>query len=161
MQIKPESKIFATLDRASGYYQVVLAVAHRDITTFITPFGRFWFERLPMGLSPSGDYFNIATVNLIASLEAVNKSIDDMLVEGSSKTELANKLIWIFQACKDNGVTLNPQKFKVGTQVGFGGFVVKHDPKFSSSPRMVPRVFQKIQKLYFDLGKGSNGCHYI
>jgi hypothetical protein len=136
--IRSDSKVFVTLDLASGYHQVELAEKDRDITTFITPFGRFRFKHLPMGLSPSGDYFNIATMNLIALLDAVHKSADDMLIEGKDKTSLVEKLIRIFQSCRENGVTLNPRKYKLGPRVKFGGFVVKAGPEGSSSPSISP-----------------------
>ena len=63
--LSTDSKIFATIDVASRYHQIKVSEEDRNIKTFITPFGQFRFKRLPMGLSPSGDYFNIKTDNLI------------------------------------------------------------------------------------------------
>ena len=48
-----ESRIFCTIDLSSGYHQVELSEEDCRIMTFLTPFGRFCFKRLPMGLSPS------------------------------------------------------------------------------------------------------------
>ena len=62
-----------------------------------------------MGLTPSGDYFNIKTDTLIQLLEDVHKSVDDILVEARSKTQLVSKLLTLFNACRENGVTLNPK----------------------------------------------------
>ena len=74
-----------------------------------------------MGLSPSGDYFNIRTQNLIKGLKGVHKSIDDMMVEAVTRKDLFNNLEKLLSACKDNGVTLHPNKFIVGSKVKFGG----------------------------------------
>ena len=73
-------------------------------------------------------------MNLIALLDALHKLVDDMLIEGRDRTSLVEKLIKIFQACRVNGVTLNPRKFKLGPKVSFGGFIVKANPEGSSSP---------------------------
>ena len=47
--------IFTTLDLFSGYWQIKMEEALKDITTFATRFGNFRFEVMPMGLinSPS------------------------------------------------------------------------------------------------------------
>ena len=43
------AKVFSKLDAASGFYQIPLNESAQDATTFITPFGRFKYHRLPMG----------------------------------------------------------------------------------------------------------------
>lgn len=41
---------FTTPDAASGFWQIPLDDSSSDLTTFLTPFGRFKFTRLPFGL---------------------------------------------------------------------------------------------------------------
>ena len=41
-----------------------------------------------MGLSPSGDIFNIGTQMMIEGVGGVHKSIDDVLVEARSKRDM-------------------------------------------------------------------------
>ena len=79
--LDPKSTVYSTMDLVSGYHQIPLAEKDRDITTFITPWGRFRYTCLPMGLSPSGDIFNIRTQMMIEGVGGVHKSIDDVLVE--------------------------------------------------------------------------------
>ena len=53
------AKIFSKLDANSGFWQISLSPESRPLTTFITPFGRFWFNRLPFGvaLAPEREQF--------------------------------------------------------------------------------------------------------
>ena len=43
--------VFSTLDASSGFFQVPIHRESMPLTTFITPVGRYCFERVPMGIS--------------------------------------------------------------------------------------------------------------
>ncbi|GBN71388.1 Transposon Ty3-I Gag-Pol polyprotein [Araneus ventricosus] len=43
------AKMFSKLDADSGFWQIPLDKKSSYLTTFITPFGRFRFQRLPFG----------------------------------------------------------------------------------------------------------------
>lgn len=49
-QLKGAS-FFSKLDATSGFWQVPLHKESEPLTTFITPFGRYCFQRLPFGIS--------------------------------------------------------------------------------------------------------------
>ncbi|KAL8590396.1 hypothetical protein ACOMHN_011610 [Nucella lapillus] len=51
------SRIFSKLDATSGFYQIPLEEESAKLTTFITPFGRFFFKRLPFGISSAPEIF--------------------------------------------------------------------------------------------------------
>ena len=51
----PVGRYFSKLDANSGFWQINLAPESRLLTTFITPFGRFWFNRLPTGISSASE----------------------------------------------------------------------------------------------------------
>ena len=110
------------MDLVSGYHQVTLCEEDRDLTTFITPWGMYRYTRLPMGLCPSGDIFNIKTQQMLKGVEGVHKSINDLLIEARSNKEMYSKLRIILQNCLEAGIILHPKKFKIGTHVKFGGF---------------------------------------
>ena len=44
------SKVFSKLDARSGYFRIPLDSESAKLTTFITPFGRFFYKRLPQGI---------------------------------------------------------------------------------------------------------------
>ena len=45
------AKKFTKLDANSGFWQIPLAKTSQLLTAFITPFGRFYFNKLPFGIS--------------------------------------------------------------------------------------------------------------
>ena len=48
---------FSKLDGNSGFWQIGLSTESAKLTTFITPFGRFCFNRLLFGISPAPEHF--------------------------------------------------------------------------------------------------------
>merc|ERR1712082_417676 len=87
-RLDPGARVFGALDLTSGYHQVPLTEADRDLTTFTMPFGRYRYKVLPMGLMPSSDIFNINSDKAIAGLEAMLKSVDDFLTSAKGWGEL-------------------------------------------------------------------------
>lgn len=59
-----ESRAFSLLDAASGFWQIPLERETAKLTTFITPVGRFFFNRLPFGITSAPDFSkrNVRTV---------------------------------------------------------------------------------------------------
>lgn len=104
------AKIFSKLDACSGYYQILLDKKSRKLTTFITPFGRFCFNRLPMGLSSSGEHFQKQMSEILERIDGVCNLMDDILIFGANKEEHDERLEELLQRLKEKGITLNKGK---------------------------------------------------
>ena len=52
-----DAAYFTKLDANSGFYQIDLTEESKKLTTFLTPFGRFYFNRLPMGIACAPEHF--------------------------------------------------------------------------------------------------------
>ncbi|XP_069978514.1 uncharacterized protein [Penaeus vannamei] len=55
--ITPSAKFFTKADALHGYWQMDLAEEDRHLTTFITPHGRYYHCRGPMGFAATGDAY--------------------------------------------------------------------------------------------------------
>ena len=51
------AQVMTKLDANSGFWQIPLDEESKLLTTFITPFGRYAFNRLPFGISSAPEIF--------------------------------------------------------------------------------------------------------
>ena len=57
------------------------------LTTFITPFGRFCFKRLPFGITCAPEIFQCLMTDLLKKEEGCEAIMDDIIVYGKSAEE--------------------------------------------------------------------------
>ena len=69
-----------SLDLNMGYYHIVLHPDSRKYCTIVFPFGKYEYQRLPMGLCNSPDIFQEKMSGLMHDLEFVRAYIDDVAV---------------------------------------------------------------------------------
>lgn len=54
------TKWFTIVDGKSGYWQMKLDKKFKQLVTFVTPLGRYMFNRFPMGVKSAKDEFQCA-----------------------------------------------------------------------------------------------------
>ena len=82
-----KSKIFTKLDANSSFWQLPLCEESKLLTTFITPFGRFAYNRLPFGISSAPEIFQRHMSQMLEGMEGVVCHMDDILVHGTDQTQ--------------------------------------------------------------------------
>ena len=80
-----------------GFYTIRLDSADTKMCTIIFPWGKYCYQRLPMGFAGSADIFQAEMGNLMVTLEYVREYIDNLLVitRGSHNDHL-DKLEQVF-----------------------------------------------------------------
>ena len=73
------------LDLNIGYYTIRLSPASQYMTTIVTEFGKFKYNRLPMGMCASKDIFQDKADKLLGYIEGIKTYIDDIFVSSKDK----------------------------------------------------------------------------
>ena len=88
MLLKLEGFQYATsLDLNMGYYHIELSPHSKELCMIVLPWGKYKYQRLPMGLCNSPDIFQEKMSTLMQDLEYVRAYIDDLLVITTSTLE--------------------------------------------------------------------------
>ena len=101
------SKIFTKLDANSGFWQLPLDDESRLLTTFITPYGRYCFNRLPFGISSAPEIFQRTMSIILEGLDGVICHMDDILVHSVDETTHNHNVRAVLSRLQEAGLTLN------------------------------------------------------
>jgi hypothetical protein len=83
-----ENFAYATsLDLNMGYYTMKHIPDSQKLFTIVTPFGKYQYFRLPMGISCSPDIFQEKMSDLMQYLDFVRTYFDDLLVISSGNLD--------------------------------------------------------------------------
>ena len=111
-----------------GYFQLELDAVSSELTTFLTPYGKFKYNRSPMGCSASQDWWNkVSDTVVIEFQDFAVKIVDDILVWAVNLDQLRDRVQLILQKCEEIGITISKKKLQIGNEVKFAGFIVSAD----------------------------------
>ena len=99
------ARLFSKLDANSGFWQIPLSQESRLLTTFITPMGRYCFNKLPFGISSAPEHFQRRMNELLQGLPGVLCQMDDILVFGKDRVEHDQRLRAALARIERAGVT--------------------------------------------------------
>jgi len=131
--------LFSKIDANSGFWQIPLDEESRLLTTFITPYGRYFLTSCLFGVSCAPELFQQRMNKILEGLKGAVCQMDDVLVFGSKQAEHDQRLIATLERIKAAGVTLNRDKCKFSVSVvNFLGHAVnkegiKADPEKTSA----------------------------
>ena len=121
------------IDLTSGFHQITMDPEAKDLTTFLTPKGKFRFLKMPFGLKNAPSHFQRVMERV---LQPVSKFaavyIDDIIVFSDTWTQHLEHLQAVFQCFRDAGLTAKPSKCSfgkrklqyLGHEIGSGKIVV-------------------------------------
>ena len=102
--------IFSKLDTNSGFWQIPLSEESKLLTTFITPFGRYYYNKLPFDITSAPEHFQRRMSSLLERLQGVLCVMDDIIVFGKNQEEHDSRLHTVLTRLSLSGITLNSEK---------------------------------------------------
>ena len=138
------SKVYSKLDAVSGFHQLKLDDNSAKLTTFITPFGRYYYKRLPFGISSAPEIFQRTMETILEGQNNVICYFDDILVYSDNEQDHKIHLQQTVDKLNNANLKLNEEKcefFK--DEIEFLGFVInehgsKPDPKKIMAIQQMP-----------------------
>ncbi len=110
-----EGFTFATaMDLNMGYYTIRLDPDASRICTVIFPWGKYSYERLPMGIADFPDIFQSKMSELMEDLEYVQAYLEDLLcISRSSLEDHLKKLKEVIRCLCNAGLKVNAKKINI------------------------------------------------
>ena len=137
MLLKLEGFKYATsLDLNMGYYHIELSPFSKRLCTIVLPWGKYEYQRLPMGLCNSPDIFQEKMSTLMQDLEYVRAYIDDLLIITSgSYADHLEKLGVVLQKLRKAGLKVNAKKsFFAKDELEYLGYWITRCWKLAPGP---------------------------
>jgi transposase InsO family protein len=158
---------FSKVDANCGFWQIPLSEESRRFTTFITPFGRYSFNKLPFGISSAPEHFQRRMSQILAGQDGVLCHMDDALIFGSTQQEHDERLHAALSKIQDAGLTLNANKCEFNKEeIHFLGHVINRqgispDPQKTEAVRSMekprsPTELRRFMGMVNQLGKFSS-----
>jgi hypothetical protein len=126
-----KAKVFSVFDAKNGYWHIELDQDSSLLTTFQTPFGRYSWLRLPMGIKSGAEVFQQHQDQVIEGLRQTHCVADDILICGvgdtlEEATEDHDRVMRsLMERCREKNLKLNPKKIRLRmTEVPFVGHLV-------------------------------------
>ena len=95
------------------------------LTTFLTPWGRYFYKKLPFGLTSEPEVFCKEITKIIGDCKGIIVHVDDTLVMGARQEEHDENLKSILNRIEQAGMTINKKKYVIGVEeIEFLGFKV-------------------------------------
>ena len=121
----PGAALFSKLDANSGFWQIPQAKESGSLTTFVTSFGRYHFNKLPFGISSTPELFQKRMSKFLEGLDGVVCQVDDVLVFGKDQAEHDARVTAALERIEKAGFTLNKEKCEFRKrQVKFLGHLI-------------------------------------
>ena len=105
-------ELLSFLDAYSGYHQIKMKESDQLETSFITPFGMYYYVTMPFGLRNAGATYQRCMLHIFGDHlgRNVEAYVDDIVVKSRKAEDLVAVLRIAFDCLRAKGVKLNPEK---------------------------------------------------
>ena len=160
------AKYITILDANQGYFQICLDNDSKDYTAFNTPFGRYRYTRLPMGIKSAPELFQRIFGDIFADVNGLQLIMDDFIIAAETLTEHNKILEETLKTARTYGVTFSLAKIQLGTaNAKFSGQIFT-DKGLKMDPDRIKAIVEmpeptNIKEVHTLLGMVTYVCKYL
>ena len=134
-------KYGTSLDLNMGYYHIELTPNSKRLCTIVLPWGKYEYQRLPMGLCNSPDIFQEHMSTLFGDLEYIRTYLDDLLcLTKEDWDDHLEKVEEILKRLQKAGLKVNAKKSFFGrSKLEYLGYIVTRD-SIQPTPKKVAAI---------------------
>ena len=114
------AQYFGTFDETQSFFQVVMTADSGPLTAFNTPFGVYYFKRLPMGLADSPAWLARVLDEVFTGL-VLCQYVDDTLLFGRTFEEYYGRLEAFLARCQERNVVIKDSAVLCARHVTYCG----------------------------------------
>ena len=107
-----QSKCFTVKDATSRFWHIPLDLRSSLLTTFNTPWGKYRWLRMPIGLKVSGDVFQERLDKVIRLVPGVLGITDDIVINGATENTHDGTVLILCETARLNNLSLNSKKMQ-------------------------------------------------
>ena len=143
------------IDLKDAFWQVPLSEESASLTTFNTPFGRYFFKRMPFGLCSTSEVLPKRVYQTFGDMDDVHVIADDIVIASNSEEGADRILIKLSKRAQKKNVKFNIAKLQLKkSEVSYMGNIIgcngmKPDP--SKVEAIVNRREPECKKVPFSV----------
>ena len=119
------SNYFTTLDANMGFFQIQLDYESQLLTTFGTPWGRYRYRRLPMGITSAPEIYQRKIEEVFEGIEHLANIYDDVLLYTKDIEQQCKVLQQTLEVAREHNLTFRLSKCRFAqTEVHYTGFIL-------------------------------------
>lgn len=149
------SNYFSKLDLEKGYYQISVKEQDRHKTAFITPFGKYEYNRIPMGLLNPPKYFHNVISRILQDIENTAVFVDDIIIFTRTLEEHEITMEKVLKRLEKKNIIINIKKNIIcETKISYLGFIISEGGYAPDQERMEdfrcwekPKTRKQLQKI--------------
>jgi Reverse transcriptase (RNA-dependent DNA polymerase) len=113
---RPNYQYFTKIDLSMCYYTFELDEKSKNMCVVVTPFGKFRFKRLPMGISQAPDLCQEIMESILKDIPDVEVFLDDIGIFSQDYRSHMKTIATVLTRLQLNGFTVNPLKCEWAVQ---------------------------------------------
>ena len=118
-------KVFTVIDLWDSFWQIPLSEESASLTTFNTPFGRYFFKRMPFGLCSASEVIQKRVYQTFGDIDDVHVIADNIIIASNSEEEADRTLIKLFKRAQEKNVKFNIAKLQLKkSEVSYMGNII-------------------------------------